>query len=39
MTRRMVGEGDPFYLKCWLKNCRHWSENANFLSIFAVRKK
>jgi len=30
----MVGGGDPFYLKFWVKLTR-WSENADFQTIFA----
>jgi len=34
LTRKMVGGGDPFYLKFWAKlTC--WSENTDFRSVFA----
>jgi len=35
LTRRMVGGGDPFYLKFWVKFWVCWSEKAAFQSIFA----
>ena len=34
LIRRMVGGGDPFYLKFWV-NCPRWSEIADFQPIFA----
>jgi len=33
LRRRMVGGGDPFYLKFWVSRPR-WSEIASFQSIF-----
>jgi len=33
-TRRMVGGGNLFYLKFWVK-LPSWSENADFQPIFA----
>ena len=35
LTRIMVGEGNPFYLKHWGNWPRYWSENTDFQSIFA----
>jgi len=32
VTRRMVGGGDPFYLKFWVK-LTGWSDNADFQSV------
>jgi len=34
LIRRMVGGGDPFYLKFWVNRPR-WSEIADFQPIFA----
>jgi len=37
LRRRMVGRGDPFYLKFWVEQLKQtrWSEIADFHSIFA----